>query len=64
MPPFALLLLLAAALVHAGWNLLVKQAREKDVFLWWAWLAGSLAGAALLHPGGYSPISWFPEVFR
>lgn len=62
MPPFALVLLLAAALVHAGWNLLVKQAREKDVFLWWAWLVGGLSGAALLPLLPALPRSVWPYV--
>jgi drug/metabolite transporter (DMT)-like permease len=44
----ALLLLLAAAILHAGWNLLVKQAGEKHVFTWWAVVAGSLLFAPVL----------------
>lgn len=44
----ALLLLLAAALLHAGWNVLVKGAREKDLFMWWAWVVGALGYAPLL----------------
>ncbi len=46
MPPVALALLLAAALMHAGWNLLVKRAAEQQIFTWWA----LLVGAACLLP--------------
>lgn len=40
MPPLALALLLLAAVMHATWNLLVKRAREKQVFTWWALVIG------------------------
>ncbi len=48
MPISALLLLVIAGVLHAGWNLLVKRAREKYIFTWWAWAVGSLAFAPLL----------------
>lgn len=48
MPLTALVLLLTSAVLHAGWNLLVKRARKKEVFLWWAWLVGGLGYAPLL----------------
>lgn len=41
MPPPALALLLLAAAMHASWNLLVKRAREKQVFTWWALVVGA-----------------------
>jgi drug/metabolite transporter (DMT)-like permease len=47
-PLTALLLLVVAAALHAGWNLLVKRAGEKYIFTWWAWAVGSLAAAPLL----------------
>ena len=34
MTPFALALVLAAAFVHASWNLLAKQARGGPIFVW------------------------------
>ena len=34
--------------MHAGWNVLVKRAGEKDIFTWLALLSGSLACAPLL----------------
>jgi drug/metabolite transporter (DMT)-like permease len=36
MPRAVLGILLGAAMLHAGWNLLVKQARHKQVFLMWS----------------------------
>jgi drug/metabolite transporter (DMT)-like permease len=42
-------LLVAAAAIHASWNLLSKQARDKQVFLWLATLA---AGPLFLVPVG------------
>jgi drug/metabolite transporter (DMT)-like permease len=47
-PLTALLLLIIAGVLHAGWNLLVKRAGEKYIFTWWAWAVGSFAGAPLL----------------
>ena len=38
MPLAALGIILCAAVLHAGWNLLVKQARNKQVFLMWSTL--------------------------
>jgi len=48
MPPIALGLLLVAATLHAGWNLFVKRAREKQVFTWWGLVVGSICFAPLL----------------
>lgn len=44
----ALLFLLTAAVLHAGWNLLVKNAGEKLIFTWWAWLVGTAFYVPLL----------------
>jgi drug/metabolite transporter (DMT)-like permease len=44
----ALVLVMAAALMHAGWNALAKRAADPLAFLWWA---GSL-GTLLYLPGG------------
>ncbi len=60
MSAIALLLLLAAALLHAGWNLLVKQAAEKHLFTWWALLAGSLLFSPLILWGGPWPSRAWP----
>lgn len=44
----ALTLLLIAAAMHAGWNLLLKRAREKQVFIWLAHVIGTLCYMPLL----------------
>ncbi len=41
---FALLLVLASAAAHATWNLLLKRARQQEVFAWWL-SAVAVAGA-------------------
>ena len=51
---FALSLLLVSAVLHAAWNLLLKQAGEKQIATWWALVAGSVCAAPLL---AFSPIS-------
>ena len=43
MPPVALALLLASAVLHVSWNLLVKQARRRLVFFWWSFAVGAVA---------------------
>jgi drug/metabolite transporter (DMT)-like permease len=47
-PLTALILLVVAAALHTGWNLLVKRAREKQVFTWWAMIVGTACFAPLL----------------
>ncbi len=45
MPPMetlALLLILFSALMHALWNLMVKQSHDKTVFIWWMFLCSWL----------------------
>ena len=48
MSPVALALLLTSAVLHAGWNLLVKGARRRLVFLWWTFAVGAIAFLPLL----------------
>ncbi len=43
MPPAALGLLFLSAILHTAWNLLLKQAGEKYMAVWWAVLIGSAA---------------------
>lgn len=38
MDSFALMLIVFSALMHALWNLLVKQSRDKTIFIWWMFL--------------------------
>src|SRR5512139_188269 len=44
-PALALALVIAAAVLHAGWNLLLKQVEEKYIVTWWSVLVS--AGLAL-----------------
>ena len=62
MPPIALGLLLVAAALHAGWNLFVKRAREKQVFTWWGLVVGSVCFAPLLLLSQSFPLRIWPYV--
>lgn len=62
MPLTALALLLAAALLHTGWNLFVKRAQEKLVFTWWALLLATLCFSPFLFLVGAFPLSIWPYV--
>lgn len=69
MPPTVLALLLASALLHAGWNLLVKRAGERLVFTWWAILAGFVAFSPVLLfapglPARIVPYALFSTLFE
>jgi drug/metabolite transporter (DMT)-like permease len=59
----ALLVLLAAAILHASWNLLVKQANEKYVFTWGALLAGAVLFSPVLFLSAPLPVDVWPYVF-
>ena len=48
MPLTALILVIAAAAMHAGWNLIVKRVGEKQIFIWWALAFGALLNLPLL----------------
>jgi len=48
MPLTALGLLLAAAMMHTIWNLLVKRAKEKQVFIWCSLIVGIIIFSPLL----------------
>ncbi len=48
MPLTALGLLLAAAMMHTTWNLLVKRAKEKQVFIWCSLIVGTIIFSPLL----------------
>jgi len=62
MPPIALVLLLVAAVLHAGWNLFVKRAGEKQVFTWWGLVVGSICFAPLLLLSSSFPLRVWPYV--
>jgi drug/metabolite transporter (DMT)-like permease len=61
-PPLAVGLLLLAAAMHAGWNLLVKQARERLIFTWCALLVGALCFTPLLAFGAALPARAWPFI--
>jgi drug/metabolite transporter (DMT)-like permease len=42
---YALGLLLISALIHMGWNLLVKQAEQRHLITWWGLVVGALCFA-------------------
>jgi drug/metabolite transporter (DMT)-like permease len=61
-PLAALGLILIAAVLHAGWNLLIKQAKQKQVLFWWALITGSLCFSFLLFTGAPLPARAWPYV--
>ncbi|MGH9897406.1 MAG: EamA family transporter [Pyrinomonadaceae bacterium] len=56
----ALGLLVGAAILHAAWNLLLKQTNEKYVVTWWALLVGSLCFLPLMFTGQMLPLHVLP----
>src|SRR6266700_1672811 len=58
----ALGLLFAAAVLHAGWNLLVKRAKQKQVFTWWAILVGAVCFSPALIVNRPLPLRIWPYV--
>ncbi len=57
MTSLALSLILFSAVMHALWNLLVKQSRHKTVFIWWMFVCSTLLFSLLLLfvPGYFPP---------
>ena len=62
MPPLALGMVLVAAVLHAGWNLFVKRAREKQVFTLWGLMVGSVCFAPILLFSQPFPFMIWPYV--
>lgn len=52
MDNLALALIMFSALMHALWNLLVKQSRDKTVFIWWMFLSAFFLMNLLLFASG------------
>jgi multidrug transporter EmrE-like cation transporter len=50
MSPLALSLLLVAAVLHAGWNLLTKRAGDRQATLWWGLVVAGLLLTPTLGP--------------
>lgn len=48
METLALLLILFSAVMHALWNLMVKQSRDKTIFIWWMFLCSCLLMTVLM----------------
>ena len=48
MTPTTLILILLAAILHAGWNLLLKQSNEKYIASWWATLVSIICISPVL----------------
>jgi drug/metabolite transporter (DMT)-like permease len=59
-PLSALGLLLVAAMMHTTWNLLVKRAKEKQIFIWCSLIAGIIIFSPLLFLSSFSPFSLWP----
>ncbi len=62
MPPLALGMVLVAAVLHAGWNLFVKRAREKQIFTLWGLMIGSVCFAPILLFSRPFPLMIWPYV--
>ncbi|CAN5809009.1 DMT family transporter [soil metagenome] len=58
----ALGLVITAALLHAGWNLLLKQLGERYIVTWWALLVGSLCFLPFLIQAWPLPWQIWPYV--
>ena len=56
----ALLLVLVAAALHTGWNVMVKKVDDKHVFTWWALVVGALLYLPVLVQGLPIPASIWP----
>jgi drug/metabolite transporter (DMT)-like permease len=55
METLALLLIVFSALMHALWNLLVKQSCDKTVFIWWMFLSSATLMALATFAFGLFP---------
>jgi drug/metabolite transporter (DMT)-like permease len=60
MPLSALALVITAAALHAGWNLIVKGAGQRQVFAGWAVAVGGLVCLPLLALGAPVPAAVWP----
>src|SRR5436309_2959865 len=62
MPVAALGLVLTAAIVHAIWNLAVKRAQQKQVFLWLGILVGALLFGSAIFISPPVPAKTWPYI--
>ncbi len=59
----ALVLIMAAAFLHAGWNVLAKVSKDTLALMWWASLFGTIGYGVWLLVGSriyLAPASWLP----
>lgn len=69
MPVFAIGILLLSALLHTTWNLVIKQAKDKYVIMWWMVVVSGVIGLSMLLFTGlpprqmwiFAPLSAFTE---
>lgn len=54
----AIALVIAAAAMHAGWNVILKGAAEKQIVTWWALIVGSLLNLPLLFGASVPAQVW------
>jgi drug/metabolite transporter (DMT)-like permease len=59
-PLTALVLLLGAAMMHTIWNLLVKRAKEKQVFIWCSLIVGAIIFSPLIFTSSLFLVSMWP----
>jgi hypothetical protein len=60
-PALALALVMIAAALHAGWNLLLKQVDEKYIVNWWSVLFSAALALPVIFTGGLpQPQAWSP----
>jgi drug/metabolite transporter (DMT)-like permease len=59
MSNLAFILILFSAVMHALWNLLVKQSQDKTAFIWWMFFSsGSLFSLVIIGlPGNFPPLT-------
>ncbi len=58
-PALALALVIVAAALHAGWNLLLKQVDEKYIVNWWSVLFSAALSLPVIFAGGLpQPEAW------
>ena len=55
MPIFAILLLLTGAVLHTGWNLILKRWPDKFILTWWMLVTGGCLAALTLAYTGLPP---------
>lgn len=62
---YAVVLIIAAAFLHAGWNFLAKTSKDTIAFMWWAMAIGTLGYSVyfLTGPARYlANNSWLPFI--